>query len=48
MSLRVTTTDGADAGAKPIWNVFAAAATSEGPIPLPAAEDDLSANRLFS
>ncbi|MGD0197551.1 MAG: diguanylate cyclase [Solirubrobacteraceae bacterium] len=40
LGLRYTTNDGADAGPKPAWSVFSAAALSEGTIPLPAALAD--------
>jgi hypothetical protein len=36
IGLRYTTATGADAGAKPAWGVFSAAALSEGTIPLPS------------
>jgi diguanylate cyclase (GGDEF)-like protein/PAS domain S-box-containing protein len=40
IGLRFTTATGADAGPKPAWGVFSAAALSEGTVPLPAALTD--------
>jgi hypothetical protein len=40
LGLRYTSSDGSDAGPKPIWSVFGAAAQQEGTIPLPPALPD--------
>jgi hypothetical protein len=37
LGLRYTAPDGSDAGPKPVWSVFTAAAAAEGTIPLPPA-----------